>query len=179
MKKIKKNLTSHAFSSYSFMERHFLTQLFVKRGTMIRTSLHLSKKAHQKLKEAAVKQQKEIEDIIIALARFVAVKRRNETVKMRAVKYQDSHDKEHWDCVRVRWEGDEYEFLIDLRKVHKVSVSKLINDAIMQYICDDGSYIEHIVDNYFHHGYFSSKINERNLIKCSFIWVFPRDLMFD
>ncbi len=146
---------------------------------MIRTSLNLSQEAHCRLREAAVKQKKRIEEIIIALARFVAVKRRNESVKRCAVKYQDSRGKEHWNCVRVQWDENEYEFLIDLRKVHKVSVSKFVNDAIMQYICDDGSYIKNFVDNYSQNGYYVSKINEHNIIKCTFAWVFPKDLMFD
>lgn len=149
---------------------HFL----MREAVMIRTSLNLSVEAYLKLRETANKQGMEIETIIISLMRYLAVKFRTNLEKRKAVKYQDQKGHGGWKCVRVRWEGDEYEFLIDLRKVHKISVSKLVNDAIITYLNKSFSFIDQVLNNYPKHEYTISKSISHNTIICTFKWIFPQ-----
>lgn len=146
---------------------------------MIRTSLNLSVEAHDILRRSANTHKKEIEALIIALMRFVAIHLRHSSVKKTAVKYQKSRGRHSWNCVRVRWKGHEYEFLTDLRKVHKISVSKLVNDAILKYLNYSLRFIKKILDKYSHHEHSISKSIKHNCIMYTFMWIFPQNIKLE
>ncbi len=141
---------------------------------MIRTSINVSGEVRRRLQEAAKKKGVGIESIILALMRYVSKQLKGELVAGKSVRYQERSSSD-WECVRVKWFGKEYEFLIDMRKVHKKSVSRLIAEAAMAYIDEDGSIQDCIWDNYQHHSYSISKFNVQNYIGCIFFWGLTRE----
>lgn len=144
-------------------------------GMMIRTTISIAGDVHQKLKEAAEKRGVDIEDIILALMRCFSKKHRKEMAAWNAVKYQERNDESLRECVHVRWFGDEYEFLIDMRKVHKKSVSYLVAETVVMFIDENGSIIDGIFDNNQHHSYAIAKFSVQNIIGCIFLWGFPKN----
>jgi len=139
---------------------------------MIRTTINIGVEVHQRLKKAAARRKVSLEEVILILLRYMARKKRHELITKKAVCYQD-RGSAVWECVHVKWEGEEYEFVIDLRKVHKRSVSRLIAEVVMSYINEEGLIDDHIWDNYQDHSYDISKINHYNKIGCIFSWEIP------
>lgn len=137
---------------------------------MIQTTINIASDAHQRLQDAAEKKGVEIEEIILALMRFFARTKKKELVSWNRVQYQERCDETVWECVHVRWYGDEYEFLIDLRKIHKKSVSRLIAEAVELILDKIWSSIDIILDKNQYHQYGIAKFNVHNIVGCIFIW---------
>lgn len=140
---------------------------------MIRTTINLKKEIHQKLKEVAERKGVEIEDIIIVVMRYFSIKFRKQIIAGQAVQYQNRDEEACWEKVHVNWFGEEYEFLIDLRKIHKKSVSRLIAEAIDHYIEHIWSFYDMIFDNSFLQHYVIAKIDKQNVIGCLILWGYP------
>ncbi len=137
---------------------------------MIRTTININRTTYQKLLESAHAKGIEIEDVILALMRYFAKKYKKETVSWEAVRYQERSENTSWECVHVAWFGDEYEFLIDLRKIHKKSVSRLIAEAIIQFDEKLWLYIDSVLDKNQDHRYLIAKFNVQNIIGCLILW---------
>lgn len=137
---------------------------------MIRTTINLKNTTYQKLLEIARAKGIEIEEMILALMRYFAKKYKKENTTWEIVRYQERCENTSWECVHVAWYGDEYEFLIDLRKVHKKSVSRLIAEAIMQFDDKLWSYIDSVLDNNQDHRYLIAKFDIHNIIGCLILW---------
>ncbi len=140
---------------------------------MIRTTINIALDVHQKLKEAASKHGMDVEDIILGLMRYFSRKYRKEIVAWEAVRYQERSEEAMRERVHVSWFGDEYEFLIDLRKVHKKSVSFLITEAVTLFLDKILSIFDSNEDNYQQHVYTIAKFSGQNVIGCIFLWEFP------
>lgn len=146
---------------------------------MVRTSINLGTEEFEMLLNAATKHGMRIETLILLLMRTLAHALHKELILHTAAQYQDPRSPENWKCVHVTWEGNEYEFLIDMRKVHKKSVSRLIAEAIHMYLNDDTTYEKTIMDNYLYHDYKISKNIIQNKIECTFNWIFIHPLKTD
>lgn len=179
LKKILKNRKK--FFNFTHFHRFIIGEVifsfplisFRKGDSMIRTSINIGSGELQKLKKAAKTHGVDIETLILALLRHMAKKMKRELVTHKAAEYQKPRDPEEWKCLRVYWESEEYEFLIDMRKVHKKSVSLLIAEAIVVYLNDDGSIVDDILDKNSHHRYKISKFIKHNMLGCTFMWIMP------
>lgn len=140
---------------------------------MIRTTINIGKEELQILTQAAKSHGLKIETLILRLLRHSAKKLKKELVINRSVQYQNSRIHGNWECVHVSLAGSEYEFLIDMRKIHKKSVSRLIAEAINMYLMNESLNLRNILDNNQYHNYNISKNNMQNIIECSFMWIFP------
>lgn len=69
------------------------------------------------------------------------------------VRYQNRDSKENWRKLHIRLGPDEYEFIIDLRKFFKLSVSHCIAIAVIKYLDDIINNIIHGGDNYRYKNY--------------------------
>lgn len=137
---------------------------------MIRTSINIDREVYGKIIAAAKRRGVDIEDIIIALMRQLSKKYQGELIAGNAVRYQERNGGENRECVHVRWFDEEYEFLIDMRKVHKKSVSYLIVEAAMTLLDKIISNFDRLVDKYQVYPYYISKFCIHNSIGCIFLW---------
>lgn len=140
---------------------------------MIKTTINIKVEVYDKLKAVADQKNVEIEEIIIVLMRYFSKKFRKQLKTWKAIQYQERKPIECWRKVHVRWYGDEYEFLIDLRKIHKKSVSRLITEAVNLFLDDIWSFFDIIKDNYFLTPYFILKFDIQNTLGCIILWGIP------
>jgi hypothetical protein len=141
---------------------------------MIRTSINIDVEVYEKLQAAAVQCGVTMEEMILALMRYFSQKHKGEIVTWEGVHYQERRDESHWACLHVTWFGDEYEFLIDLRKVHKKSVSLILAETVLTLLEEMLSKTDHNVANYQHPGYTIAKFIVHNTIGCIFFWGIPQ-----
>lgn len=141
---------------------------------MIRTTINIGADVHKMLKDAAKKHGIEIEEVIMALMRYFSKKNRRNLVAFDGVRYQERSENPSWECVHVNWFGEEYELLIDLRKVHKKSVSRLIAEVVLMYFNKISSIIDIFLDNYHEKFYAIAKFTVHNSIGCIFFWGYPK-----
>lgn len=140
---------------------------------MIRTTINISNEVHRKLQKVAEKRGAGIEEVIIVLLKYFSKKFRKEIITSQPVQYQERTSDECRKRVHVEWFVEEYEFLIDLRKVHKKSVSFLIAEAVMTLLSKIWSYIDGLLDKYQVPPYSIVKFSIHNAIGCLFLWGKP------
>ena len=89
------------------------------------------------------------------------------------VKYQMRDVQEHWRCLHLALTPDEYEFFIDLRKVCKQSLSRLINYAVEKYLDGLINRIKECTDNYQYRNYAFSRITIDGVVCLIHYWGIP------
>ena len=90
------------------------------------------------------------------------------------VRYQRMRPQGEWHIFHLRLQADEYECILDLRKVLKMSVSLLVANAVEKYLSGNIKII--LSDNYFIINYFMVKESIGNDICYKFHWGFPAHL---
>lgn len=90
------------------------------------------------------------------------------------VQYQKKADKHLWRRLHVQLREDDYEYLLDLRKLLKMSVSRLLAYAIRKFL--KMLMKNTIIDNYQHHNYIVIREIIDNIISWRFIWGYPRSI---
>lgn len=140
---------------------------------MIRTTINLKIEVYQKLKTAAECKGVAIEDLIMVVMKFFSKKLRRMLLVGHAVQYQERDAEVLWEKVHVNWFREEYEFLIDLRKVHKMSVSRLITEAVEKYLDEIWLLYDTIEDNYFLNHYAIAKFDKQNVLGYIVFWGRP------
>ncbi len=89
------------------------------------------------------------------------------------VRYQTRRRPEEWHEFHLRLREDEYEYLQDLRKFLKMSVSLILSIAVQKYLTKSS---KKITDNYRFRNYVLIKEIFNNIISWRIIWGFPPDL---
>jgi hypothetical protein len=140
---------------------------------MIRTTINITYEVYTRLLEEAEAQGMEIEALIIAMLQHFSKKHRKEIIVGDSVQYQERRPEGSYVRVHVNWFVHEYEFLIDLRKVHKKSVSRLIAENVMAYLTICSIMIDSILDKYEDRPYVFSKIDVHDVLGCIFLWGYP------
>ncbi len=89
------------------------------------------------------------------------------------VKYQNRSELSAWHTFHLRVRMDEYEYLLDLRKLLKMSVSLILAYAVEKYLRPQNKF--HITDNNRYKNYIISKEVIDSVICWKFIWGYPRN----
>jgi len=92
----------------------------------------------------------------------------------RLIRYQQRHRPEEWHTVHVTWRLDLYEYLQDLRRLFKLSVSLMLADAVRRYL--SRLLKKNVADNYRFMNYMLIKETIDNITCWRHIWGFPPDL---
>ena len=90
------------------------------------------------------------------------------------VKYQERSTGGAWKTFHLVVREDDYEYLLDLRKLLKMSVSHLLAYAIKKFL--SRLMKNKITDNYQYHNYMVIREIIDNVICWKFVWGFPRTL---
>jgi hypothetical protein len=92
----------------------------------------------------------------------------------RLIRYQQRHRPEDWRTVHVTWRLDVYEYLQDLRRLLKLSISLMLADAVQKFFSK--LLKQNKIDNYRYMNYVLIKETIDNIICWRHIWGFPPDL---
>ena len=87
------------------------------------------------------------------------------------VRYQKRSDPEAWHVFHIKLRVDDYEYFLDLRKLMKMSVSRILANAVKRFLKDISKKI--IGDNYQFKNYVIIKELFNNTICWKLIWGYP------
>jgi len=90
------------------------------------------------------------------------------------VRYQDRDRKERWKCMHVNLSPVEYELLFDMRKMYKLSASRIIAYAVENYIDELVDIPKMKNDNYRFSCYVLSRFEMGGVICWAQYWGMPR-----
>ena len=100
----------------------------------IQTSVNVLKDILEKIEHAANAAGKTRNEMIILLI-MEAIKKKDTAIQYgRSVQYQDSAPKENWERPHIYLSEYEREYLLDVRKFLKMSVSFLLAFAVREYL---------------------------------------------
>jgi hypothetical protein len=135
------------------------------------TTLNVHTDILERIADAALIKGVNRKEIIVLLLNMIMDEIPRAVTMGRLVQYQKRRPRTEWRRVHVRFEVDEYEYFLDLRKLMKSSLSRVLAIAVERYIdtlCKNKS-----VDNNRHTNYLI--INEEiDSISCwRLIWGYP------
>lgn len=87
------------------------------------------------------------------------------------VQYQERSDKESWKSFHLVLREDDYEYLLDLRKLLKLSVSRILAFAVKKYLRKIQK--RNITDNKRYKNYVIIKEFVDNITSWRFFWGYP------
>ncbi len=108
--------------------------------------------------------------LLSAMARNVKIS----AVPWSRVRYQDRDLKEKWKCMHINLSQGEYELLLDMRKMYKLSVSRIIAYAVDKYIDELLDIKTMKNDNYRFSCYVFSRFEMGGVICWAQYWGMPR-----
>ena len=90
------------------------------------------------------------------------------------VRYQERARCGDWHVFHIKLRVDDYEYLLDLRKFLKMSVSLILASMVKKYL--SGIFKKNITDNYRFKDYIIIKEVLDNVICWKFLWGFPPNI---
>jgi hypothetical protein len=113
-------------------------------------------------------------DMIIVLIKRVMNDASNSVRFGRMVKYQKKDTPEVWHTVHVQLRMDDYEYLLDLRRLLKMSVSLILAYAVRKYL--NGIMEKKDTDNYQYKNYVLVKEIFNDITCWRLIWGYPPNI---
>ncbi|MBN1496450.1 MAG: hypothetical protein JXA07_06755 [Spirochaetes bacterium] len=92
----------------------------------------------------------------------------------RMVQYQERNDKESWKTVHLTVREDDYEYLLDLRKLLKMSVSRILAFAVKKYLGKLNK--KNITDKNHYKNYVIIKEFVNNIVCWRLFWGYPPNI---
>jgi len=93
------------------------------------------------------------------------------------VRYQKRGERGNWRHMHLTLRPDEYEFFLDLRKVFKFSVSRLVAYAIEKYLEEIVKKLSNGSDNYRYKNYMFQRVIVDDVICWILSWGIPRTII--
>ena len=90
------------------------------------------------------------------------------------VRYQKRSNQENWHTFHIKLRIDEYEYFLDLRKLLKMSVSRILADAARRYLQNKGK--KNIGNKYQFKNYIIIKELINNSICWKLVWGYPYNI---
>jgi hypothetical protein len=145
----------------------------------IKTTINIKMELLDRLNDASFVAGKSRTYLVKALlARFIR-KHRRMISAWSQVQYQERCEKKKWRHLHIVLKPAEYEYCIDLKKVCKLSVSRIIAYSI-EHLLDELLYaLQESGDNYRYSNYVFSCFEVKGVICWLFCWGIPPELPFD
>ena len=126
---------------------------------MIETTLYIGKKTWEHIEIIARRTGKTKQAIVIwALHRF-SIDSDSQSFSWSRIKYQQRSPHASWSQIHLRLTPSDYEFFLDIRKIFKSSVSRLVAMAVKKYIREIIRNKRMMSNNYGIKNYVFSRIN--------------------
>ncbi|MBN2078298.1 MAG: hypothetical protein JW838_04990 [Spirochaetes bacterium] len=135
------------------------------------TTLYIRQDLLKKINAAASANGVSRSKIILSLMARVVEDTRDPVMHGTLVSYQGRSNAEDWHRFHLKVRADEYEYLLDLRKLLKMSVSKILAYAVVKYI--RSITIKYQTDNYPLINYIITREIMDNIIYYRLIWGYP------
>ncbi len=143
----------------------------------VKTTIHICAKDAAKLARAEKRLNIGRKELISALVNHFARRRKDQLKLWGRVRYQPPRDRSEWRRLHITIRGDEYEFFIDVRKVHKLSVSFIVAYAINNYLDIIFTPGGNEGDNYPYYDYAIKKFETEGVVCCLLCWGIPHKLL--
>jgi hypothetical protein len=135
------------------------------------TTLNIHADILEKINRAARSRCISRSDMIIVLIKKIMDDVSNSVRFGRMVRYQERSSPDTWHTVHVQLRVDDYEYLLDLRRLLKMSVSLILAYAVRKYLNEKMERKE--TDNYQYKNYVLIKEIFNDTICWRLIWGFP------
>lgn len=140
---------------------------------IIDTTFHLQNYLVEKINRAAKQKGISRTELIIFLIKKVMDNTPEHVHYGRRIKYQSRYNHDAWRTFHTRLRQNDYECILDLRKLFKMSASLILTCAIKEYLDE---LIEAAIDNYHYTNYLIIKETIDGIQSWRLIWGFPRNL---
>jgi len=130
------------------------------------------------IKSICKKYKISVSRLLILMVRY-ATERRQLTLKScRNVKYRDKN-KGSWKRIHLQLNPQEYEFLMDVKKIWKMSVARMIEFCIENYLFDLQKKVleKKKTDNYLYNNYHIEIGEEEGILYCLIYWGLPQKVL--
>lgn len=151
----------------------------MKKKMSIKTTINIKMELLERLNGASCLAGKSRTFLVKALlARFVR-KHRRMISAWSQVQYQERCEKKRWHHLHIVLKPAEYEYCIDLKKVCKLSVSRIVAYSIEHLLDELLCSLQEAGDNYRYSNYVFSCFQVKEVICWLFCWGIPPELPFD
>ncbi len=120
-----------------------------------------------------------VSKLLVLMVRY-ATERRQLTLKScRNVQYRDKKGKGSWKRIHLQLNPNEYEFLMDVKKIWKVSVARMLEFCIENYLFDLQEKVleKNKTDNYLYNNYHFEIGEEEGILYCLVYWGLPQKVL--
>jgi len=139
---------------------------------MIETTINIHSRILEQINCAALKTGKSRNQIIIMLIKKQMDHMQGHIQNGKRIQYQEKADRECWHTIHLQVRPDDYEYFLDLRKLLKMSVSRILAFAVLRYL--KKLIQSKITDNYHYKNYTIHLEIIDGIICWKFLWGFPR-----
>src|SRR4030043_2099750 len=141
---------------------------------IIETTLNIQAMILTKINQAAQLSGTTRTFVIVTLMKKVMNETQNQVLCGARVRYQDRRKPDDWHTFHVQLKPDEYEYILDLRKLMKMSVSYILAYAVEKFI--DELILKKDTDNYLYTNYVIVKDIIDDIICWKLIWGYPKNI---
>ena len=101
----------------------------------IETTININKDLLEKVTDASIEMEKSVGFVFSALlVRVVRYYKVEDAKVFKRIKYQDKDKKRNWKRKHLYLREAEYEYCLDLKKAMKMSLSKILREAIQKFL---------------------------------------------
>jgi hypothetical protein len=138
------------------------------------TTLNVHHNILKKIDRAARKKGKSRSGMIVILLKKAMEDIKNPGRFGSLVRYQERDRPEVWSSIHVRLRVDDYEYLLDLRRLLKMSVSLLLKCAVLKYMKKLMKFNNSDNNRFFNYVLIKEIFN--NVISWRLLWGYPPDI---
>ena len=150
--------------------------------TLIKTTANVKRTIREKFETACIETGLEASELFVKLMMFCINQKRKyvSASPWTSVYYQEADPEADWSRLKVKLLGKEYEYMADIRKVFRVSVSAFfalaVEDHLDELVDILTGKIKSNEDNYLDAGYIFLYQELKTSVKWSFYWGIPHDM---
>ncbi len=144
---------------------------------MIQTTINIHKTTLEKITHASLHSGVSRNQLIIRLLKKEMNIVQNNFKHGKRIQYQGRDGAKNWHTFHLQLRPDDYEYFLDLRKLFKMSISRILAIAVAKYLQDIKN---KITDNYQYRNYIIIKDIIDDVICWKLLWGFPKtpELLF-
>ncbi|MBN1496075.1 MAG: hypothetical protein JXA07_04860 [Spirochaetes bacterium] len=140
---------------------------------MIETTINIHSIFLEQINRAALKTGKSRNQIIIMLIKKQMDDMQGHIQNGKRIQYQEKASREYWHTIHLQLRPDDYEYFLDLRKLLKMSISRILALAVLRYL--KNIIKSKITDNYHYKNYIIQLEIIDGIICWKLLWGFPRN----
>ena len=149
---------------------------------LIRTTAYVKRSIRKKFEAASIETGLSLSELFVKLIIFCINHKRKyvSASPWTSVYYQEADVDADWSRLKVKLLGKEYEYMADIRKIFRVSVSAFFALAVEDHLDELVDIItgksKSNQDNYLNTGYIFSYQELKTSVKWTFYWGIPHDM---